>query len=208
LSEAGGPSGYTASDWSCESGGVDVTGNQVDLGSGESWTCSITNTYAPTGSQPAYVSILMDRSYSMHKHRGQTISSFNDRLAGEQQMSPDALATMQLFNSCRYAQRGAAGQPITDLSGLAKSNYHPACRTPLYDAIAKTINRAAASQYSASGNVEIAVYTDGLENASKHWDQASLDALIAEKMADGWTFTWLGSSNDPLVVHWRGYKVP
>lgn len=44
LSEMGGPSGYTASAWSCSTGGS-LSGNQLTLALGAKVTCTITNTY-------------------------------------------------------------------------------------------------------------------------------------------------------------------
>ncbi len=156
------------------------------------------------GDDPAYYSVVLDRSASMRQNRARTINNYNHWLADEQQAQPDARGTMALFSSCAYRQRGAAGQPFSDLPSLTKASYKPACRTPLYDAIAKTINRADKNPLSASDNVVIVVYTDGSDNASKRWTEAELDALIAEKTADGWTFVWLGESLDRLIQNWRG----
>jgi len=46
LSESGGPTGYTASAWSCTNNVV-VTGGQITLGNGVSTTCAITNSDQP-----------------------------------------------------------------------------------------------------------------------------------------------------------------
>ncbi|MFO1171903.1 MAG: autotransporter domain-containing protein [Hyphomicrobiaceae bacterium] len=45
LSESGGPKGYTAGAWSCDAGALE--GSTVTLASGQSATCSITNTAEP-----------------------------------------------------------------------------------------------------------------------------------------------------------------
>jgi hypothetical protein len=48
LSESTGPSGYTASTWSCvKNGGAPVTGSSVTLGIGDTATCTITNNDQP-----------------------------------------------------------------------------------------------------------------------------------------------------------------
>ncbi len=50
LSESTGPTGYTASDWSCiKNGGAAVTGSSITLAPGDAATCTITNTYVPPG---------------------------------------------------------------------------------------------------------------------------------------------------------------
>jgi hypothetical protein len=200
LSEDG-PTGYTASAWNCTGG--TLTGNSLVLADGETASCTINNTFVATG-PASYVSILLDRSASMRKNRGDTIRNYNTWLSNQKASTPDASATMALFSSCAYRQRGPAGQPITDLPILTKATYKPACRTPLYDAIAKTINRADANPLSDGNDVVIVVYTDGRENASKNWTFAEVDALIAEKTAEGWTFVWLGESLDPLILKWAG----
>lgn len=201
LSEDG-PAGYSASAWSCPD--VTLTGNSLTLNPDENAVCTINNTFVPPSGAASYVSILLDRSASMQKHRGDTIRAYNTWLSDQKASMPEAFGTMALFNSCSYRQRGPAGQPIGDLPMLSKATYNPACRTPLYDAIAKTINRADANPLADSDDVVIAVYTDGNENASKHWTFAELDALIAEKTAAGWTFVWLGDSPDPLIEKWAG----
>jgi Prealbumin-like fold domain len=206
LSESG-PSGYTASNWSC-TGGVSAapnqTGDTVRLASGDIVTCTINNTYV-VPSAASYVSILLDRSGSMNDHRARTIATFNAWLADEQQALPDAKATLALFNSCGYVQRGPAGRPIGNVPDLTKDNYHGRCNTPLYDAIAKTINRTARNPLSAGG-VTIVVYTDGQDTASKNWTRHEVDALIADKTAQGWTFVWLGNSVDPLIQKWTAQQ--
>lgn len=158
-----------------------------------------------TEASATYVSILLDRSASMQKNRGQTIRAYNLWLADQQEALPEARGTMALFSSCGYRQRGASGQLITNLPTLTKATYKPACRTPLYDAIARTINRAAKNPLS-DGSVVIVIYTDGRENASTHWTLETLDGLIEDKVAAGWTFVWLGDSPDPLVRKWAALE--
>src|SRR5262249_59956902 len=46
LSETGGPSGYDASAWDCVGGGT-LTGSQIEIGLGETVTCTITNDDKP-----------------------------------------------------------------------------------------------------------------------------------------------------------------
>jgi len=198
LSESG-PSGYTASAWSCTAG--TLSGNRLTLASGETASCTITNTFV-TATSGSYVSILLDRSGSMNDHRTRTIANFNSWLAAEQQSMLDAHATLALFNACGYVQRGPTGRVIARVPDLTVANYHGRCNTPLYDAIAKTINRAAMDPLAAGNDVVIVVYTDGQDNASKRWTQHQVDALIANKTALGWTFVWLGNSVDPLIVKW------
>ncbi len=197
LSESG-PAGYTASAWDCTGG--TLSGSRLVLAADETASCSINNTFGASAGS-TFVEILLDRSFSMNKNRGQTIHTYNLWLSAQQQATPDAQASMALFSSCGFHRRGPASQPITDLPMLTKANYQPACRTPLYDSIARTIKHAA-KNHLPGDNVMIVVYTDGRENASTHWTRAALDALIASKVAEGWTFVWLGSSPDPLVQKW------
>lgn len=196
LAEANGPSGYTASAWNCTGG--TLTGSSLVLAAAQTAICTINNTFVPS-SDTIYVSIALDRSGSMKK--GQTITNYNAWVAQAQTVVPEARATQARFNSCGYVQKGPSGMPISNLQVLTKANYNPSCRTPLYDAIAKTINRAAANPLSA-GDVVIVIYSDGRENASKNWTSQELNALIAGKVAEGWTFVWLGGSTDPLFLSW------
>lgn len=52
LSESGGPSGYTASDWVC-TGGSQSDGNTVSIDAGDAVTCTITNDDVPVPPAPA-----------------------------------------------------------------------------------------------------------------------------------------------------------
>jgi len=59
LSESTGPSGYTASSWSCvKNSAAPVTGASITLGLGDTATCTITNDDVSPGVLPAYINVV------------------------------------------------------------------------------------------------------------------------------------------------------
>lgn len=90
------------------------------------------------------------------------------------------------------------------LSGVAKLNeetYLPRGGTPLYDAIGKTIRSI---QDKANGDkVLFVTLTDGEENSSSEWKQSTIQALIKEKEASGWTFSYIGVGPDAWAANER-----
>ncbi len=42
----------------------------------------------------------------------------------------------------------------------------------------------------------VAVFTDGLENASRHWSREKLFDAIAARKNDSWTFVFMGANQD------------
>ena len=68
--------------------------------------------------------------------------------------------------------------------------------TPLFDAIARTIESAEAAATPDEDQL-VVIISDGYENASTEYDAAAIARLIAAREARGWTFVYLCS--EPTV---------
>jgi len=91
-------------------------------------------------------------------------------------------------------------EDVHNITPLAMADYQTTCMTPLYDAMAKTIEHAIET---AAGNpdVVIVVMTDGDENASREWNRAQVFAKVeAMKKERGWTFVFLGANQDSFAT--------
>ena len=82
--------------------------------------------------------------------------------------------------------------------------------TPLLDALGSLIEavdtrlESLALEANPEGDQEagheedqiVAVFTDGLENASRHWSREELFDAITTRKNDGWTFVFMGANQD------------
>lgn len=82
--------------------------------------------------------------------------------------------------------------PIREVNRLTELTFVPRGGTPLYDAMGKTI-RATEAKVKGKYKVLFVTLTDGEENSSEEWTQATINSLIKEKESrDNWTFAHIG----------------
>lgn len=135
---------------------------------------------------------LLDRTGSMASVKQETIGGFNGYL--------DELLKKKESKNIRFAltQFDTVGIDLVhDCVLLAKvdkltdNTYQPRGGTPLYDAIGRTIR---ATQDKVNGDkVLFVTLTDGEENSSSEWTQATIKDLIKEKEEkEKWTFSYIG----------------
>ena len=88
-------------------------------------------------------------------------------------------------------------EPASQLTPLTLESYRPRGNTPLYDAMGQAITRLRAlTEGHADHRVLVTILTDGLENGSKKYDQAAIQALVEELTEQNWTFTYYGANHD------------
>ena len=91
--------------------------------------------------------------------------------------------------------------PIKDADKLTKEKYDPCCRTPLFDAIGKTVKTLKKKIADVKDSaVLVTIITDGYENSSKEWDGKAVAKLIEEYKEDGWMFSFIGAGEDVIKV--------
>jgi hypothetical protein len=85
-------------------------------------------------------------------------------------------------------------RPIADVRSI-RDRFEPRGCTPLYDAIGVLLDRAERHGGDDADQL-VVIMTDGLENASRRWDQKSLFERIGGLRDRGWTFVFLGANQD------------
>ncbi len=137
------------------------------------------------------VSFILDESGSMSSCEEATISGFNEYIETLKQRRGTLRMTLTKFNSdginVVYDDKA-----IGEVVSLNNDTYKPDAVTPLYDAIAKTIQDISEDR----NNVLCIIMTDGLENASTEYKREDVFKMIKEKQDLGWSFVFLGANQD------------
>lgn len=147
------------------------------------------------------VSFVLDETGSMESVRDATISGFNEYVESLKKQPGKKLLTLTLFNSSRI-QTVYSAKLIGEVPALNRDTYNPDATTPLYDAIAHTISEIEreVAKMKSKPSVLCVIMTDGLENASKEYDQQKIFQRIQAKEKEGWTFAYLGANQDAWAV--------
>lgn len=155
-----------------------------------------------------HVGLILDRSGSMETNLNETITGFNEQIAGLREVTDhEVRVTFTVFGTkadVRYVDR-----PLDEVSDLTKETYVPSGWTALYDAVGTTIMNIEDGTLIEEGDaVLIMVFSDGAENSSKEYTPESLAAVINRLQETGkWTFTYLGSNQDLATIA-RTLNVP
>ena len=89
---------------------------------------------------------------------------------------------------------------------ITPAQFNPACCTPLYDAIGKSVTELKKS-VAENDKVLVTIVTDGYENASQEYKQASIKSMTEKLEKQGWTFAYIGANQDAMAVsHDLGIK--
>jgi len=149
---------------------------------------------------------LLDRSGSMASIAHAVVEGFNEFLAEQQRDGADALMTLVQFDSHDPFELIADAVPIREVIGLDNQTFEPRGGTPLLDALGRVIGRATsrANQRAADGEpaeeILVAIFTDGLENASEEFSRKQIMTLIEQhEKEDSWTFAYLGANQDAFA---------
>ena len=143
-----------------------------------------------------HVNFLLDESGSMAGGMAEALQAgFNDYLSGLRADSAEYTMTAAKFNDAsglRYTKL-ATRQPLEAVPELTSENYRPYGGTPLYDALAKMLDE---TDVPDGTPVLTVIYTDGQENCSTLYSAESINALIKQAEARGWTFIYMGASRE------------
>jgi hypothetical protein len=137
-----------------------------------------------------HVVIVLDRSGSMGQIQQSTIDAFNDFIE-KQRKEPGADTTFfSLYLFADEVERLWSDIPVGRVTNLTHSNYHPNGRTALLDAVATAIKETDQWQ---EGEVLVVILTDGQENASQHYDFATVRDCVLNNSTEDFEIIWLGS---------------
>lgn len=143
---------------------------------------------------------VLDRSGSMSSIINDAIGGFNTFLEEQKAVPGEARMTLVQFDD-QYEVVYQA-KPIVDVQPLTTATYHPRGMTALLDAVGKTIQTQKA-RIDAEGwadNIVLVVTSDGEENASREYTNATVTALVTAAEAAGWGIIYAGANQDALQV--------
>ncbi|MBQ0085967.1 MAG: VWA domain-containing protein [Prevotella sp.] len=154
--------------------------------------------------------LILDESGSMSSIEKQAVDSVNEtlqsvRAAQKKYEDQEHFVSFVTFNSdgIKTILDRAEAQKAEDIT---PAQFNPACCTPLYDAIGISVNKLKKSVVE-NDKVLVTIITDGYENASKEYNQASIKALTEKLGKEVWTFAYIGANQDAMAVsHGLGIK--
>lgn len=154
--------------------------------------------------------LILDESGSMSSIEKQAVDSVNETLqsvrsAQKKYEDQEHFVSFVTFNSdgIKTVLDRAEALKAKDITS---DQFNPACCTPLYDAIGKSVTELKKS-VAENDKVLVTIITDGYENASREYNQASIKALTEKLGKEGWTFAYIGANQDAMTVsHDLGIK--
>ena len=145
--------------------------------------------------------LLLDESGSMSAIRQPVIDGFN--ATAQTVMELERQFPDQEHRICLVTFKGTSvrmplfDETASELPRLNAESYHPRGATPLHDAMGQAITRLRVlTDGHADHRVLVTVLTDGIENASREYSQAAIQALVEELTEKNWTFTYYGANHD------------
>lgn len=146
---------------------------------------------------------IIDRSGSMMSLRSDAVGGMNSFLTEQKAIPGEAAVTMIFFNHEYHVVH--AGKPLQDVPLVKEAEYVPQGTTALLDAVGRTIddvgNRLATTpEDQRPEKVLVAIFTDGLENASKDYTRSRVAEMIKHQQEKyGWEFLFLASNIDAFA---------
>lgn len=151
---------------------------------------------------PVHFSVVLDRSGSMASIADDIVGGFNEYLVRQQAGPGEARVTLIQFDGQDPFEVLVDGLDVKQVRPLTRESYRPRGNTPLFDAVGRMIARIdtdlAHRRNHDLGREDqvVVVITDGLENASREHDRASIFALVEQRRREGIVFVFLGADQD------------
>lgn len=150
------------------------------------------------------IAFVLDKSGSMSLLCEAAISGFNHFIHAQRELPIPARLTLALFDH-RY-QVVHETVPLEKIPQLTNRTYHPNGNTALLDAIGRTITDTdnfinKLPEEERPGKVIIAIFTDGYENSSRHYNFQQVSDLIQTfREQKEWEFLFLAANQDAFVT--------
>lgn len=163
----------------------------------------------------SHVVFMLDDSSSMQSCRDITISGFNEYLASQKTDANSngitTVVSLYKFNG-RDVKCVFDRQDVQTVEPLSHSTYNPSGNTNLLDAMGgilmKVNNLLSEKKKAERESVIINVLTDGEENASRTFNNASIKAMVEKAEGKNWGFLFLGANIDAFQAgHALGFNV-
>ena len=141
--------------------------------------------------------IILDQSGSMYSIQRQAIAGVNEtfqtiREACHKHEDQEHIVTLVAFNTSevKAIYNNVEADKVEELTS---EQYHPACGTPLYDAMGNALTKLR-KDVADNDIILVTIITDGYENASREYNQSSIKALVEELKSKDWVFTYIGAN--------------
>lgn len=140
--------------------------------------------------------IMLDRSGSMERIASDMEGGFERFIKDQQAVEGEAFVTLAQFDDqyeLVYEKR--------PLAEVERFELKPRNATALYDAIGFTVARQMEriDQEKWADVVVAVIITDGLENASREYDQQAVQSLVKRAEAKNWEFVYMGANQDAVL---------
>ena len=161
-------------------------------------------TTEPTTPPVTEIAYLLDMSGSMYGHTEAAITGFNDFLREQQAVEQPARISLILFDD-QY-EVPIDSLPVGEVCTIDTDTYAPRGSTALLDAIGKTIKTVRKRikdlpKKQCPDQVIFAIFTDGLENASRKYTWQDIAKKIRKRQKkDGWEFLFLAAGQDAIAT--------
>lgn len=149
--------------------------------------------------------LILDQSGSMSDLKSEVILSFNeqvDMILKLKKEEPESIIKLTLCTFNDVIDFKYIDQEIDQIKKLNDADYQPDCSTALYDAIGASFVKIAELS-GPDDQVFFAIFTDGLENASKHYRAEDIQFKLDEAGKKGWVVNFFCRHEDKLLYQSR-----
>lgn len=144
---------------------------------------------------PVEIIAILDRSGSMTAIQLEAIGGFNKFLADQQAAPGEATMTLVLFDD--HYEVPVQDTPVKSVAPLTMETFVPRGMTALNDAIGRTLTSLVAR---SPERAIVVILTDGMENASREFQQPQVKSLIEQVRAKGYQVVYLAANQDAFQV--------
>lgn len=155
-----------------------------------------------TAAEPVQIICILDRSGSMRNLAEDTIGGYNSFLAKQKENPGAAEVTTVLFDNEYELIADAVN--LQEIGELTAETYYARGTTALLDALGRTIT-ATLGRFEKENicpekrRVLVMIMTDGLENASREYNKATVKSLIEATTKNyGWNYIFMGANMDSV----------
>ena len=149
--------------------------------------------------------LILDQSGSMSDLKKEVILSFNeqvDMILKLKKEEPESNINLTLCAFNDSVDFKFIDQNVDLIKKLTDADYQPDCCTALYDAIGASFVKI--TELSEPGDqVFFAIFTDGLENASKHYRAEDIKFKLNQAEKNGWDVKFFCRYEDKLIYQSR-----
>ena len=151
--------------------------------------------------------MILDRSGSMSGLESDTIGGYNSMLKKQRETEGEVLVSTVLFDDRIEVLYDRV--PLTEMPQMTDKEYYVRGCTALLDAVGGAIHHIGnvhkyAREEDRPEKTIFVITTDGLENASRNYDYASVKRMVErQKEKYGWEFLFLGANIDAIETAGR-----